>query len=100
MGRYVAKRPLDVGGDEVTHYEPGEEVPDAEAFAELDSLLAQGFLEEKPTGGRSGASTEPDSPYGGMTVPELREQLADRGLPTSGKKADLLARLEESGGGE
>ena len=30
------------------------------------------------------------------TVPQLKEELASRALETSGKKADLVARLEAS----
>ena len=36
------------------------------------------------------------SEYENMTVAELKELLKDAGLPVSGKKADLIARLEES----
>ncbi|PDH24126.1 MAG: 50S ribosomal protein L32e [Marine Group II euryarchaeote MED-G33] len=35
-----------------------------------------------------------------MTVAELKELLKEAGLPVSGKKADLIARLEEDGGHE
>lgn len=31
--------------------------------------------------------------YGSKTIPQLREILADRGLPTSGNKTELLERL-------
>jgi acyl-CoA synthetase (AMP-forming)/AMP-acid ligase II len=31
--------------------------------------------------------------YESMTVKELKEELASKGLPVSGKKADLIARL-------
>ncbi|KOO25794.1 hypothetical protein Ctob_007693, partial [Chrysochromulina tobinii] len=31
-----------------------------------------------------------------MKVEELKEELAKLGLPTSGKKADLVTRLEEA----
>tara|TARA_B100001996_G_scaffold97463_1_gene72968 strand:+ start:22 stop:675 length:654 start_codon:yes stop_codon:yes gene_type:complete len=37
------------------------------------------------------------SEYSGMTVAELKELLKEAGLPVSGKKADLIARLEEAG---
>ena len=37
------------------------------------------------------------SEYDNMTVAELKELLKDAGLPVSGKKADLIARLEEAG---
>ena len=35
------------------------------------------------------------SDYEKMTVAELKEQLKEAGLPVSGKKADLLARLQD-----
>ena len=38
------------------------------------------------------------SEYDNMTVAELKELLKDAGLPVSGKKADLIARLEEAAG--
>ena len=33
--------------------------------------------------------------YENLTVAELKELLRERGLPVSGKKADLVARLSE-----
>ena len=36
------------------------------------------------------------SEYDNMTVAELKELLKDAGLPVSGKKADLITRLEEN----
>ncbi|MEE2759284.1 MAG: 50S ribosomal protein L32e [Candidatus Thermoplasmatota archaeon] len=36
------------------------------------------------------------SEFSDMTVAELKELLKDAGLPVSGKKADLIARLEEA----
>jgi len=36
------------------------------------------------------------SEYEGLTVAELKELLSERGLTVSGKKADLIARLEEA----
>ena len=35
------------------------------------------------------------SDYEKMTVAELKEQLKEAGLPVSGKKADLIARLQD-----
>jgi hypothetical protein len=37
--------------------------------------------------------------YAKQTVGQLKEELVVRGLDTSGKKADLIARLVESDGG-
>ena len=39
------------------------------------------------------ADEKPD--YSSMTVPKLKEALKEKGLSISGKKADLIARLEE-----
>ena len=38
------------------------------------------------------------SEYSDMTVAELKELLKEAGLPVSGKKADLIVRLEEGAG--
>ena len=35
------------------------------------------------------------SDYENMTVAELKELLKEAGLPVSGKKADLISRLQE-----
>ena len=50
-----------------------------------------------PPGGEA-----PEGGWQSLKVPELQEELEARGLPKSGKKADLVARLEEDdqGGGE
>lgn len=34
--------------------------------------------------------------YASLKVEELKKILADRGLPLSGKKADLVARLQDN----
>ena len=39
---------------------------------------------------------EPSVDYSGLKVAELRELLEAQGLPTNGRKADLIARLEEN----
>ena len=36
--------------------------------------------------------------YDSMTVAQLKEALKEMGLPVSGKKSDLLARLQEAAG--
>jgi MoxR-like ATPase len=40
-------------------------------------------------------SEEEPSTYQDSTVAELKDELAERDLPRSGKKEDLVARLEE-----
>ena len=45
--------------------------------------------------GAASTSTQPaKKPPNKMTVAELKKELQDRGLDTSGKKAELVARLE------
>lgn len=44
MGKYKAARRLTVGGEEVATYEPGDEVPGAEGFENLEALVASGVL--------------------------------------------------------
>jgi hypothetical protein len=39
---------------------------------------------------------ETETPYESQTVAELKDELAERDLPKTGKKEDLVARLEES----
>ena len=39
------------------------------------------------------ANEKPD--YSAMTVPQLKKALKEKGLAVSGKKADLISRLEE-----
>ena len=39
------------------------------------------------------ANEKPD--YTAMTVPQLKKALKEKGLSVSGKKADLISRLEE-----
>eukprot|EP00658_Telonema_sp_P-2_P068684 TRINITY_DN57656_c0_g1_i1.p2 TRINITY_DN57656_c0_g1~~TRINITY_DN57656_c0_g1_i1.p2 ORF type:complete len:124 (+),score=59.48 TRINITY_DN57656_c0_g1_i1:183-554(+) len=38
------------------------------------------------------------NPLEGLKVAQLKELLSDMGLPTSGRKADLIARLEQAKG--
>ena len=38
------------------------------------------------------------SDYENMTVAELKELLKEAGLPVAGKKADLIARLQDNDG--
>lgn len=60
-------------------YGPGD-VPD-DVASQID---APGVFEEEDTGGG----------YAAMKVDELKDELARRGLPADGKKADLVAALE------
>ena len=74
---------VDEGEEEDDQPEAAEEVPAEEAAAKP--------AEEAPAAAED-AST-PD--YASMTVAELKELLKAAGKPVSGKKADLIARLNE-----
>ena len=67
--------------------EESEEVPAEEAPAE------EAPAEEAPAEEAPAASDDVD--YSSMTVAELKELLKAAGKPVSGKKADLIARLNE-----
>ena len=41
-------------------------------------------------------TTSEEIDYSSMTVPELKDALKEKGLPVSGKKAELVERLEGS----
>ena len=62
----------------------------------------EGPIEEDGEGDIDGDGTpdsedeEPRTPdYDSMTVPQLKDALKEKGLPVSGKKSDLIARLKE-----
>ena len=50
--------------------------------------------EDTTDAGAAAAASAPAKEPGKMTVAELKKELQDRGLDTSGKKAELVARLE------
>ena len=49
----------------------------------------------KPTDKAEASDAEPPAMFTDMTVEQLRDLLESRGLPTDGKKADLITRLSE-----
>ena len=55
--------------------------------------------EQEPSSSSSSEPMAEVSAYEGMTNAELQGELASRGLPTYGAKADLIARLEEADAG-
>jgi len=79
-----------------TEFVPGDEVPQevfdhaSEREMDLDHLIYDDTEDGEDVG------VDADSVYAGLTVAELKEQLAERELPLSGTKAELIARLEES----
>jgi len=67
-----------------------DEEPTAEMLAELESELAMegGFLEDPDS------DTNSDTNFSEMTVAMLKEECRSRGLKVSGRKAELIERLE------
>lgn len=68
---------------------PGEVV-------EVDEATAAALIEGGFAKAASGPATTSASGYAGLSVADLRALLADRDLPTTGRKAELIARLEEA----
>ena len=88
------------------HYRPGggdcgrggQRAAQVLAVATAEAGEAISELAEDDAADETG-SEEPDSTesidYSSMTVAELKEILKEKGLPVSGKKADLIERLSE-----
>lgn len=86
MDFVLGKRPPE-GDTRVTdHVDPSEFHPHVVAEDEDDDVYEDDLSE--------------DEGYEAMTVEELKEELEDRGLPKSGNKAELVARLEEDDASE
>ncbi|CAM9249952.1 unnamed protein product [Scytosiphon promiscuus] len=81
----------EVKDESVTEAEAGSE--DDTAYTDADDDV---YSDEEEEERRSNAYTEAQQSLSRELVPQLKERLRGRGLPTSGKKADLIARLLES----
>jgi len=81
-------------GEDGAEEAPAEEAPAEEAPAEeapAEEAPAEEAAEEAPA--EEAPSTDaPD--YASMTVAELKDELKAKGLPVSGKKAELIERLQ------
>ena len=77
---------FDAGDDEADEEDDGGDEPEA-----AEEAAPEPAEEETPAPADDGSS--PD--YSSMTVAELKELLKAAGKPVSGKKADLVARLNE-----
>ena len=71
--------------------------PDSdEEIAETSDVVEDVVVAEESATSDEPEATEPaNQDYSGMTVAELKELLKAAGKPVSGKKADLIARLQE-----
>mmetsp|Transcript_27101 Transcript_27101/g.42092 ORF Transcript_27101/g.42092 Transcript_27101/m.42092 type:complete len:774 (-) Transcript_27101:93-2414(-) len=61
-------------------------------FASLDEELSP----PKPSASKKMVPSESKQDYSALTVPNLKSLLKEKGLPVSGKKADLITRLQEA----
>jgi hypothetical protein len=102
MPKITAHGGASIAGAEVTggqwgdDTEPDETPAPAESSAEPEQEEEDG--EPAAESSSAAASEEPEEPepgYEEWTVEQLKEQLAERGLPKSGKRDDLVARLVE-----
>jgi len=73
----------------------GEE-PSDEVLTMLENEEIELMESMKDTGDVGGGSTKAGSDYSSMNMSELKDELRNRGLKVSGKKADLIERLESS----
>ena len=72
---------------------PAEEAPAEEAPAEVEA--EEEAPAEEEASAEDEAEPEGDAPdYASMTVAELKDELKAKGLPVSGKKAELVERLQ------
>lgn len=67
----------------------------SEPALEVTEVQVPGPVPEGDPGGSE--ATEESANFGSLTVLQLQEELRRRGLPTSGSKVELVARLEEAG---
>ena len=91
MDFVLGKRP-EVGDTRVTdHVDPSEFHPHVVAEDEDSDVYEDDLTEDEDS---------EDEGYEAMTVEELKDELEERGLPKSGNKAELVARLEEDDASE
>jgi len=84
----AAEEIVDEVVEEVTVFNPEGALTDGDPFPETEPAVEEPAVEEP-------AVEEPAVDYNSMTVAMLRDLLNERGLPVSGVKAELVARLEE-----
>ena len=58
--------------------------------------FSRGCMHGRRTLAETGVQTEPLVEYGLMTVPELQSELQKLGRSTTGRKAELVARLRKA----
>lgn len=76
---------------------PGDAIP-TELASKVGShakhvATAELVAEPAPVPAEASPTSAPESPYADLTVVQLRTRLRDKGLDTTGKKPELIARL-------
>ena len=85
----MAEEEADGDGDDAEDGDAEEEVAETETAAEPAAT------EEAPPAEEAAPAEDASADHDSMTVAELKELLKAAGKPVSGKKADLIARLNE-----
>jgi hypothetical protein len=85
---------------DVDHSTHDAEEPISEEMVAEDVIPEEVVVEEMPADDEISEVTEDESDddnidFSSMTVAQLKDELRARGLPLKGKKAELIARLEE-----
>lgn len=85
-----------VGGEWVADGEEGRWLtPDTDTAPEPEAEPEEALTGPEADDGDTG-SEDTAGPYDGLTVDQLKEALAERGLPKSGKRDDLVKRLTDA----
>ena len=93
LAEAMAEEGDDDADDAEAEEAPAEEAPAEEAPAEAEAEEEAPAEAEAPA--EDEAEPEGDAPdYASMTVAELKDELKAKGLPVSGKKAELVERLQ------
>ena len=77
--------------DVVSDFEAAEDEYEAETHGPVEEAEEEASEEETEEETDEGAE---EVDYDSMTVPQLKDALKEKGLPVSGKKAELIERLK------
>ena len=77
----------------ISDFEAAEDEYEAETLGPVEEETEEETSEDKTE-----TDEGEDADYDSMTVPQLKDALKEKGLPVSGKKAELIDRLK--GGSE
>ena len=93
MDFFVALESLPEKSTEAMQQIPDEHDTDDDLLASSQRYLSQLIAAPNPESQQPSTEDTPTIDYSSFTVNELREKLKTLGLPTNGKKADMIARM-------